>query len=129
MGAANQSQSWLLLELRRIRKRPGMYLRDDRINSLACYVDGVIHGLEIADAKKTNEAAFLAAFGEWIGCRLGLEHNDCWFYLMCCHPQRTGHVEDFYRELDIYLKELGYMDGLEDERIEISVWRPSQPLM
>ena len=125
METNERSLSWLLLALRRIRKRPGMYLRDDRINSLACYVDGAIYGLENAGVKNTDEEAFLIAFGEWLGTRLGRKHNDCWFYLMMCLPQRSGHVEDFYRELDSYLREYGFEHGLDDERIEMKRWRPS----
>jgi hypothetical protein len=103
-----------------------MYLRDERINSLACYVDGIIHGLEIAGIRNTDEEQFLAAFGEWVGNRLGLKHNDCWFYLMVCHPQRSGHIEDFYRELDAYLIESGFERGLDDECINMKAWRSDE---
>lgn len=118
-----QASSWLLVALRRIRQRPGMYLRDERINSLACYVDGMLHGRAGVELSNADEESFLAAFGDWLSNRLGPKRHDCWFYLMSLYPQRTGHVEDFYRELDSYLRELGFEHGLEDIRFELSTWR------
>ncbi len=100
-----------------------MYLRDDRINSLACYVDGSIYGLETVGVKSTDDEAFLAGFSEWLGERLHRRNGDCWFYLMMCHQERTGHVEDFYRELDMYLRASGYENGLDDERLDLKAWR------
>lgn len=115
--------SWLLEALRRIRRRPAMYLRDDRLNSLACYVEGVLHGRDLAGGSNTSEEAFLGAFGDWLGDRLDLEPQDCWFYLMRCLPERTGHIDDFYRELDRYLAESGFARGLDDERLDVTGWR------
>jgi hypothetical protein len=60
---AGESTSWLLNTLRLYRKRPAMFLRDDRIESLASYLAGVFYGLELAGTTNTDEQRFLHAFG------------------------------------------------------------------
>jgi hypothetical protein len=116
------STTWLLPVLRRIRIRPGMYLRDDRLNSLACYIDGIVYGLERANVLNTPDASFLHAFGEWLGARFDCRNGDCWFYLMMCMPGRTGHVDDFYGSIDEFLRESGFALGLDDPAIELIAW-------
>ena len=123
MPPTEQDQSWLLSTLRRIRKRPGMYLRDDRLNSLACYIDGIIHGREDVGAAEIDTKSFLDAFGKWLGDRLRRKNGDCWFYLTTCMSERTGHVDAFYRELDMYLTESGFKKGLNDEKLTLDHWR------
>jgi hypothetical protein len=100
-----------------------MYLRDDRLNSLACYIEGVVYGLEHANVKDTADEKFLRGFGDWLADHLNASNGDCWFYLLRCHPNRSGHVEDFYHALDEYLRESGFAGGLDDESIELEKWR------
>ena len=96
-----------------------MFLGDDRLNSLACYIQGFIYGLERAGIRETVDEWFLKKFGRWLGDRVDSRNGDCWFYLERCLPGGSGHVDDFYRELDRYLQEIGYL-GLDDERLEIA---------
>jgi hypothetical protein len=127
MSTTKQASSWLLAALRRIRPAPGMYLGDYRLNSLACYVYGMFHAPEDVGVAAPGEQAFLAGFGNWLGQRIDQTRHDCWFYLASCIPGCTGQVADFYRELDAYLHESGYVGGLDDEGLDLADWRPEPP--
>jgi hypothetical protein len=95
-----------------------MYLGDDRLNSLACYVQGAIHGIEDLGVRGTPEEKFLNEFGEWLGKRFDSSNGDCWFYLMRCYPEATGNITDFYKWLDRYLEHKGFTQGLDDEKLD-----------
>jgi hypothetical protein len=99
-----------------------MFLGDDRLNSLACYIHGFIYGLEHAGVSDTADERFLKAFGRWLGERLDKQTGDCWFYIERCLPGGEGHIDDFFRELDRYLHELGY-SGLSDEKLDLLAWK------
>jgi hypothetical protein len=100
-----------------------MYLRDDRLNSLACYMEGMVYGLELAGVRNSAEERFLRAFGDWLGSRLDSKNGDCWFYLLQCISDKPGRVDDFYRELDEFLRANGFEHGLEDEGLDLKLWR------
>jgi hypothetical protein len=68
-----------------------------------------------------DDEKMLRAFGDWLGARVGSRNGDCWFYLSLL-PDASGNVMDFYRELDRYLKELGYERGLDDEMLNPADW-------
>jgi hypothetical protein len=95
-----------------------MYLGDSQLNSLACYIRGMILGLQVAGVRNTREEAFLKKFGEWLGKRIDSHNGDCWFYLLQCYPERIGHVDDFYHYLDIFIIEMGLNHGLKDEELD-----------
>jgi hypothetical protein len=129
MSTSAHVSSWLIAVLRQLHQRPAMYLFDDRIVSLACYITGIFSGRKGVGVSDADEEAFMTAFGEWLQVGAGIEApppSDCWFFLICYYPERTGRAEDFYRELDRYLQELGFAYGLADERFDLSTWRDAQ---
>ena len=68
----SKSLPWLLPLLRRIRLMPPMYLRDDRLNSLACHIEGFIDGLQAAGAQDTEDEYFLSGFAGWLRAKCEL---------------------------------------------------------
>ena len=112
---------WLFPVLKSIRLRPRMYLRDERLFSLSNYLEGVIYGLKCAGVTKTDGEEFLVSFGKWMGQKIDSRNGDCWFYLEHL-PDGSGGVAKFYRELDRYLIDLGYENGLETTSLSIDNW-------
>lgn len=121
MAKNEQDDSWLLVFLRRVRHRPGMYLGDERLNSLSCYVQGAISALKHAGSAGDDEEAFLRAFGDWLGLKVDSKNGDCWYYLSLLPRAKQG-VALFFEELNEFLIELGYEAGLDDEDLEVSRW-------
>ena len=102
-----------------------MYLGDERLNSLACYVHGAIFTLEDVGVRSPHEVAFLKAFGDWLGNKVNSRNGDCWFYLKCI-PNAQDTVAEFFTALDEFLNSSGYA-GLDDERLDISRWSQAEP--
>jgi hypothetical protein len=123
MNVGSKPISWLLVELRRIRQRPSMFLTDDRLNSLACYLWGVFRGMDIAGVSDSDEERFLKSFGESLARRFEIGNaNGDWWFCFVARPGSTGRIDDFYVELDRYLQEAGYARGLDDESIQLKDW-------
>jgi hypothetical protein len=112
--------SWLIIELRRIRVRPAMFLTDDRLNSLTCYLWGIFYGLELAGLRNTAEERFLKAFGRHLEESLDIDANGDWWFCLSTRQDPRGHVDQFFVELDRYLRKIGYPGGLDDESIELT---------
>ncbi len=122
-----QEVPWLLTVLRRVRERPAMYLGDERLGSLECYIQGVIYGLNtLAGVSDSGDVAFLTAFGEWLGKKVKSNNGDCWFYLSLT-PGHSGTANDFFEHLDLFLADSGFA-GLQDEGLEFASWQiPNSP--
>ena len=109
---------WLMPFLRRVSTRPGMYMGDESVKTLATYIQGYAQARidlgapEFAEA----EAALLTDFTKWLARELSDPREVAWYTLIASEDPSEFNVRTFFRRFEQFLQGRG--DGLS---------RPSSP--
>lgn len=109
-----------------------MFLGDDRLRSLECYISGVFNYCNIERGAK--ELVFLQEFGAWqyealkeqrsgIDPVEGSRYGGAFWCLMVRRGEEAL-ASEFFDELEKFLRQRGYKDGLSDKRLDLEDFTP-----
>jgi hypothetical protein len=105
----DQGSAWLLAYLAVVRPRPGMYIGNEDVRTLAMYVRGYCDGrLSVGfPAFPPDEASILHDFERWMRNRLQGGNNFDWPMLVGLVDDSSRNLQTFYALFDEFLQSAG----------------------
>jgi hypothetical protein len=124
------TDSWLLPFLKRIHVRPGMYLGDERVRTLATYIQGYTQAREDLGVPEfgDGEGLVLREFEKWLSAKRNDTRDVAWPSLIEAVDGTERNVQTFFRLFDEFLA--GREDSLTaqtDASWPADGWRPRFP--
>lgn len=113
---------WLRAFLKRVSSRPGMFLGDENVRTLATFIHGYSQAridLGISDFVE-GESTLLTDFEKWLAAKLGDTRDVAWPTLVATEDPSERNVLTFFRRLEEFLSEHG--DSL--SRSGTATWPP-----
>lgn len=100
---------WLVPFLSLIRRRPGMYLGDENVRTLDCFIRGYVQArLDLGLRGFGPEEEFLLdEFGDWLRKRNNSEDQRLWPTLVEKADPSRDNVKTFLRLFDEFLSDRG----------------------
>src|SRR5688572_8097550 len=100
---------WLVAFLKRVSTRPGMFLGDESVRTLATFIQGYSQArtdLGLPDFVD-GESTLLTDFEKWLAAKLGDTRDVAWFTLVATEDPSERNVRTFFRLLEEFLSEHG----------------------
>ena len=101
--------AWLIPLLKRMSKRPGMFLGNERVGTLATYLQG--YGQARVDLGVPEfgegEETLLVDFEKWLAAEMGDTRDVAWPTLIATADPGDHNVRTFFHRLEEFLQQRG----------------------
>jgi len=116
------SDQWLLPFLKRVSVRPGMFLGDENVKSLASFIHGYTQArIDLGlPGFGSPDSSILDEFEKWLAMKLNDTRDVAWQTLIMTEDPTEKNVQTFFSRFEEFLRELG--DSLSRE--ERLLWPP-----
>jgi hypothetical protein len=100
---------WLLAFLKRVRTRPGMYLGDENVKTLATFVQAYAQARADLGVSEfaSSESSVLPDFEKWLAGELGDSRDVAWYTLIASEDPSDRNVHTFFRRFEEFLLRQG----------------------